>query len=64
MVYLDILPLLVPLQSGTFLKFFFLFSFTDAYDMEVFVSRYQLIDMHCIALPVKFDGGLSTVSRS
>jgi hypothetical protein len=27
--------------------------------MEVFVSGYQLIDMHCIALPVKFDGGLS-----
>jgi hypothetical protein len=27
--------------------------------MEVFVSVYQLIDMHSIALPVKFDGGLS-----
>jgi hypothetical protein len=27
--------------------------------MKVFVSGYQLIDMHCIALPVKFDGGLS-----
>jgi hypothetical protein len=41
-----------------FLKLFF--SFTDAYDMEVFISGYQLIDMHCIALPEKFDDGLST----
>jgi hypothetical protein len=27
--------------------------------MKVLVSRYQSIDMHCIALPVKFDDGLS-----
>jgi hypothetical protein len=37
----------------------FFFAFTDAYDMEVLVSKYQSIDMHCIALPVKFDNGLS-----
>jgi hypothetical protein len=37
----------------------FFFAFTDAYDMKVLVSRYQSIDMHCIALPVKFDDGLS-----
>jgi hypothetical protein len=56
MVHLDILPLLVPLQSVAFFKLFF--SVTDAYDMVVFVSGYQLLDMHCMALPVKFDGGL------
>jgi hypothetical protein len=27
--------------------------------MKVLVSWYQSIDMHCIALPVKFEGGLS-----
>jgi hypothetical protein len=27
--------------------------------MEVFVSGYQLLDMHCIVLPVKIDGGVS-----
>jgi hypothetical protein len=36
----------------------FFFCFTDAYDMKVLVFRYQSIDMHCIALPVKFDDGL------
>jgi hypothetical protein len=35
------------------------FAFTDAYDIKVFVYGYQLIDMHYIALTVKFDGGLS-----
>jgi hypothetical protein len=35
------------------------FAFTDAYDMKVLVSWYQSIDMDCVALPVKFEGGLS-----
>jgi hypothetical protein len=30
-----------------------------AYDIKVLVSGYQLVDMHCIVVPVKFDGGLS-----
>jgi hypothetical protein len=34
------------------------FCFTNAYDMKVLVSKYHSIDMHCIALPVKFDDGL------
>jgi hypothetical protein len=27
--------------------------------MKMLVSGYQSIDMHCIVVPVKFDGGLS-----
>jgi hypothetical protein len=27
--------------------------------MKVLVSWYQLLDMHCIASPIKLDGGLS-----
>jgi hypothetical protein len=29
------------------------------YNITLLVSGYQSIDMHCIVLPVKFDGGLS-----
>jgi hypothetical protein len=32
---------------------------TAAYNIKVLVSGYQSIDMHCIVLPVKFDGALS-----
>jgi hypothetical protein len=34
-------------------------AFTAAYSINVYVSGYQSIDMHCIVLPVKFDGELS-----
>jgi hypothetical protein len=32
---------------------------TAAYSIKELVYAYQSIDMHCIVLPVKFDGGLS-----
>jgi hypothetical protein len=32
--------------------------FTAVYDTKVLTSGYQSIDMHCIVVPVKFDGGL------
>jgi hypothetical protein len=35
-----------------------LVAFTDKYDIKMHVSWYQLIAMHCIVLPVKFDSGL------
>jgi hypothetical protein len=43
--------------SRFFEAFFFLSRMHTIW--KCFVSGYQLIDMHCIALPVKFDGGLS-----
>jgi hypothetical protein len=57
MIYLDILPLLVPLQSVAFWGL--LSASTITHNVKVFVSRYQSIDMHCTVVPVKFDGGLS-----
>jgi hypothetical protein len=33
--------------------------FTTAYNIKVLVSGYPSINVHCIVLPVKFDGGLS-----
>jgi hypothetical protein len=32
---------------------------TAVYDTKALVSGYQLVDMPCIVVPVKFDGGLS-----
>jgi hypothetical protein len=32
---------------------------TDSYNIKMHVSGYQSIDMHCIVLPVKFDGRLA-----
>jgi hypothetical protein len=32
--------------------------FTALYDTKVLASGYLSIDMHCIVVPVKFDGGL------
>jgi hypothetical protein len=46
----------IPLQLVAFWGL--LGAFTAAYGIKVLVSEYQLIDMHCIVLPVKFDGGL------
>jgi hypothetical protein len=57
MVYLDVLPLLVPLQSIAFWSL--LSAFTKAHNAKVIVSRYQSIDRHCMEMPVKFKGGLS-----
>jgi hypothetical protein len=34
-------------------------AFTAAYNINMLVSGYQSIDVHCIVLPVKYDGGLS-----
>jgi hypothetical protein len=34
-------------------------AFSAAYNVKVLLSKYQSIDMHCIMLPVKYDGGLS-----
>jgi hypothetical protein len=34
-------------------------AFTAAHNVKVLVSGYQSINMHCIVLPVIFDGGLS-----
>jgi hypothetical protein len=34
-------------------------AFAAAYNSKVLDSGYQSIDMHCIVLPVKFDGELS-----
>jgi hypothetical protein len=36
-----------------------LLALTTACNVKVFVSRHQSIDMHCIVLPVKLNGGLS-----
>jgi hypothetical protein len=36
-----------------------LLGFTTADGEIVLVSEYQSIDMHCIVVPVKFDGGLA-----
>jgi hypothetical protein len=33
-------------------------AFSDAYNIKELLSGYQSIDMHCIVLPVKFDGRL------
>jgi hypothetical protein len=33
--------------------------FSAAYNIQMLVSGYQSIDMHCIDLPVKFDNELS-----
>jgi hypothetical protein len=35
-----------------------LLAFTAEYNTKVFVFGYQLVDMLCIMVPVKFDGGL------
>jgi hypothetical protein len=34
-------------------------AFTTAHIVKVIISRYQSIDMHCVEMPVKFEGGLS-----
>jgi homogentisate 1,2-dioxygenase len=54
---LDEWPLLIPLQQGAFLRL--LVAFTDPLGIKVPVSWYQSIDMHCIVLLVKFEGGLT-----
>jgi hypothetical protein len=54
---LDGFLLLIPLQSVAFGGL--LGAFSVAYNIQMFVSGYQSIDMHCSVLPVKFDGGLS-----
>jgi hypothetical protein len=36
-----------------------LLAFTTAYNVKELVSGYRSIDMHCIAVPVKFDRWLS-----
>jgi hypothetical protein len=54
---LDDLPFLIQLQLVAFCGL--LVAFTAAYNIKVLLSGYQSIDMRCIVLPVKFDGGLS-----
>jgi hypothetical protein len=34
-------------------------AFTTAHNVKVFASGHQSIDMHCIVVLVKFEGGLS-----
>jgi hypothetical protein len=56
MVYLDILLLLVPLQSVAFWGF--IWAFKDPLNIQMQVSWYQTLATQCIVLPVKFDAGL------
>jgi hypothetical protein len=51
------LVFLIPLQSVAFGGL--LLAFTAVYNTKVLVSGYQLVDMPCIVLPVKYDGWLS-----
>jgi hypothetical protein len=53
---LDDLPFLTPLQLIAFWGV--LRASTVAYSIKVLDFGYQSIDMHCIVLPLKFDGGL------
>jgi hypothetical protein len=53
---LDGLLLLIPLQLVAFGGL--LGAFTSAHHLRMHFSGYPSIDMHCIMLPVKFDGGL------
>jgi hypothetical protein len=46
-----------PLQSVAFGGL--LLAFTTAYNVKMLVFGYQSIDMHCIVVRVKFDGGSS-----
>jgi hypothetical protein len=57
MISLDSLPFLTPLQLVAFLGLFGALSVE--YNIKALLSGYQSIDMHCIVLPVKFDGRLS-----
>jgi hypothetical protein len=47
----------MPLQSVAFWGL--LVVLMAAYNLNVLVPEYQSIDIQCIVLPVKFDGGLS-----
>jgi hypothetical protein len=55
--FLGWLAILIPFQSVAFLRL--LVAFTTTYNIKVLISRYQLLDMHCIVFSVKFDGALS-----
>jgi hypothetical protein len=55
--FLGWLASLIPLQLVAL--WMLLGAFTVAYNLKVLVSGYPSIDMHCIVLPVKYDGGLS-----
>jgi hypothetical protein len=54
---LDGLPFLISLQLVAFGGL--LGAFMAAYNIKMLVSEYQSIDMLCIVLSVKFEGGLS-----
>jgi hypothetical protein len=53
MVFFEIIPLQLVAFGGL------LVAFTDSYNINMRVSWYQSIEMHCIVLPVKYEGGLS-----
>jgi hypothetical protein len=54
---MDILLILVLLQSVAFLRL--LWAFTDPLDIQRRGSRYKSIVTQCVVLPVKFEDGLS-----
>jgi hypothetical protein len=54
--FLSKVSFLIPLQSVTFWGL--ILAFTIAYNVKVLFYGYQSIDIQCIVLSVKFDGGL------